>query len=156
MARSPAGNAGGRYRFFKPFGRLWYLIRHTGWRPHIHGGSGDHRSTNDPNGQRRIRRSTSRVWGPSGIRAPVPAAPESGFLALRADGRGSIARRIAGEAGLDLRELAGKGSGPDGRIVKIDVAWKLEEYTATFGDDDLSFVGSLDPAQLPARAQPGR
>ena len=30
-----------------------------------------------------------------------------------------IARRIAAEAGLDLRELA--GSGPDGRIVKVDV-----------------------------------
>ena len=32
-----------------------------------------------------------------------------------------IARRIAAEAGLDLRELAGTGSGPDGRIVKVDV-----------------------------------
>ncbi len=32
-----------------------------------------------------------------------------------------IARRMAAEAGLDLRELAGKGSGPDGRIVKVDV-----------------------------------
>jgi pyruvate dehydrogenase E2 component (dihydrolipoamide acetyltransferase) len=32
-----------------------------------------------------------------------------------------IARRMAGTAGLDLREMAGKGSGPDGRIVKVDV-----------------------------------
>jgi pyruvate dehydrogenase E2 component (dihydrolipoamide acetyltransferase) len=32
-----------------------------------------------------------------------------------------IARRIAADAGLDLRELAGTGSGPDGRIVKADV-----------------------------------
>lgn len=32
-----------------------------------------------------------------------------------------IARRLAAEAGLDLRELAGRGSGPDGRIVKVDV-----------------------------------
>lgn len=32
-----------------------------------------------------------------------------------------IARRIAADAGLDLRELAGKGSGPDGRIVKADI-----------------------------------
>jgi pyruvate dehydrogenase E2 component (dihydrolipoamide acetyltransferase) len=37
-----------------------------------------------------------------------------------------IARRIAAEAGLDLRELAGKGSGPDGRIVKVDVERALE------------------------------
>jgi pyruvate dehydrogenase E2 component (dihydrolipoamide acetyltransferase) len=32
-----------------------------------------------------------------------------------------IARRMAVEAGLDLREMAGTGSGPDGRIVKVDV-----------------------------------
>jgi pyruvate dehydrogenase E2 component (dihydrolipoyllysine-residue acetyltransferase) len=32
-----------------------------------------------------------------------------------------IARRMADSAGLDLRSLAGKGSGPDGRIVKADV-----------------------------------
>ena len=38
-----------------------------------------------------------------------------------------IARRIAAESGLDLRELAGKGSGPDGRIVKVDVERALEQ-----------------------------
>jgi len=32
-----------------------------------------------------------------------------------------IARRMASEAGVDLRALAGKGSGPDGRIVKVDL-----------------------------------
>jgi pyruvate dehydrogenase E2 component (dihydrolipoamide acetyltransferase) len=32
-----------------------------------------------------------------------------------------IARRMAADAGLDLRPLAGKGSGPDGRIVKVDI-----------------------------------
>ncbi len=32
-----------------------------------------------------------------------------------------IARRMADAAGLDLRTLAGQGSGPDGRIVKADV-----------------------------------
>lgn len=45
-------------------------------------------------------------------------------------------------------------NGPDGKpntkddlsLGMVDVTWKLEEYTATFGDDDLSFVGSLDPA----------
>jgi quinohemoprotein amine dehydrogenase len=44
-------------------------------------------------------------------------------------------------------------NGPDGKpntkddlsLGMVDVAWKLEEYTATFGDDDLAFVGSLDP-----------
>ena len=32
-----------------------------------------------------------------------------------------VARRIASDAGFDLRALAGKGSGPDGRIVRVDV-----------------------------------
>ncbi len=32
-----------------------------------------------------------------------------------------IARKLASENGIDLRVLAGKGSGPDGRIVKVDV-----------------------------------
>jgi pyruvate dehydrogenase E2 component (dihydrolipoamide acetyltransferase) len=36
-----------------------------------------------------------------------------------------IARRMADAAGLDLRTLAGKGSGPDGRIVKADVEQAL-------------------------------
>jgi pyruvate dehydrogenase E2 component (dihydrolipoamide acetyltransferase) len=38
-----------------------------------------------------------------------------------------IARRMAGEAGIDLSALAGKGSGPDGRIVKVDVERLIAE-----------------------------
>src|SRR4051812_39898155 len=38
-----------------------------------------------------------------------------------------IARRMAGEAGIDLSALAGKGSGPDGRIVKVDVERLISE-----------------------------
>ncbi len=37
-----------------------------------------------------------------------------------------IARKIADENGLDLRTLAGRGSGPDGRIVRADVEKLLE------------------------------
>jgi pyruvate dehydrogenase E2 component (dihydrolipoamide acetyltransferase) len=49
-----------------------------------------------------------------------PAVPEGNGKAevLRVS---PIARRMADTAGLDLRTLAGKGSGPDGRIVKADV-----------------------------------
>jgi pyruvate dehydrogenase E2 component (dihydrolipoamide acetyltransferase) len=61
--------------------------------------------------------------------APAPAAaptperppriePSDGPAELRAS---PIARRMAADAGLDLRPLAGRGSGPDGRIVKVDV-----------------------------------
>ncbi len=45
--------------------------------------------------------------------APVAATTE-----VRAS---PIARKLASENGIDLRVLAGKGSGPDGRIVKVDV-----------------------------------
>jgi pyruvate dehydrogenase E2 component (dihydrolipoyllysine-residue acetyltransferase) len=50
-----------------------------------------------------------------------PPAPQAVGAAAGEVKASPIARRIAAEAGLDLRELAGKGSGPDGRIVKVDV-----------------------------------
>jgi pyruvate dehydrogenase E2 component (dihydrolipoamide acetyltransferase) len=55
---------------------------------------------------------------PSAEREPAPEERAGVGDGLRAS---PIARRIAAEAGLDLRELAGTGSGPDGRIVKVDV-----------------------------------
>src|SRR4051812_22777386 len=51
--------------------------------------------------------------------APAPQAPAAAAgEALKAS---PVARRMASGAGLDLRGLAGKGSGPDGRIVRVDV-----------------------------------
>jgi quinohemoprotein amine dehydrogenase len=49
-------------------------------------------------------------------------------------------------------EAVGTSNGPDGKpdtaddlnLGFIKVKWSLEEYTATFGDDDLAFVGTLD------------
>jgi pyruvate dehydrogenase E2 component (dihydrolipoamide acetyltransferase) len=58
------------------------------------------------------------------------AAPSGG---PSADGGGlrasPIARRMADAGGLDLRSLAGKGTGPDGRIVKADVERALAAGT---------------------------
>jgi pyruvate dehydrogenase E2 component (dihydrolipoamide acetyltransferase) len=48
-----------------------------------------------------------------------------------------IARRMADAAGLDLRTMAGKGSGPDGRIVKADV----ERALAGAGQPETSATG---------------
>src|SRR5215208_4382891 len=59
---------------------------------------------------------------------PAGAAEEPAASAATGELKASpIARRIAAEAGLDLRPLAGKGSGPDGRIVKADVERALAE-----------------------------
>jgi pyruvate dehydrogenase E2 component (dihydrolipoamide acetyltransferase) len=57
---------------------------------------------------------------PNVAAAPPAPAPQGNGKAevLRVS---PIARRMADTAGLDLRSLAGKGSGPDGRIVKADV-----------------------------------
>jgi pyruvate dehydrogenase E2 component (dihydrolipoamide acetyltransferase) len=62
----------------------------------------------------------------SGATATAVAAPEAPAsaepLATSGDLKASpVARRIASDAGFDLRGLAGKGSGPDGRIVRVDV-----------------------------------
>jgi pyruvate dehydrogenase E2 component (dihydrolipoamide acetyltransferase) len=67
---------------------------------------------------------TAEPAAPAREPEPQPAAPPGD---LRAS---PIARRMAAEAGLDLRQLAGKGSGPDGRIVKVDVERALGEAGA--------------------------
>jgi pyruvate dehydrogenase E2 component (dihydrolipoamide acetyltransferase) len=59
---------------------------------------------------------------PSAARPARPAQPANGGASGNVELRASpIARRMAADAGLDLRPLAGRGSGPDGRIVKVDV-----------------------------------
>jgi quinohemoprotein amine dehydrogenase len=53
-------------------------------------------------------------------------------------------------------EAVGINNGPDGKPDTADdlnlgivpVKWSLEEYTATFGDDDLQYVGTLDQTGL--------
>lgn len=49
-------------------------------------------------------------------------------------------------------EATGVNNGPDGKpdtpddlnLGPVDVRWSLEEYTATFADDDVQYVGTLD------------
>ena len=76
---------------------------------------------------------------------PAPAAPAAGGGdALKAS---PVARRMASDAGFDLRTLAGKGSGPDGRIVRVDV-----ERALAGGSTAASPVSS--PAEAPAAPAP--
>ncbi|MFV1986506.1 MAG: quinohemoprotein amine dehydrogenase subunit alpha [Gemmatimonadota bacterium] len=54
--------------------------------------------------------------------------------------------------GYQVFEAIGWNDGPDGeseteddlRLDRVPVTWELEEYSATFDDDDVQFVGSLD------------
>jgi quinohemoprotein amine dehydrogenase len=53
--------------------------------------------------------------------------------------------------GLQIFEAIGWNDGPDGEpetdddlsLGRVDVTWRVEEYSATFDDDDAQFVGSL-------------
>jgi quinohemoprotein amine dehydrogenase len=53
-------------------------------------------------------------------------------------------------------EAVGVLNGPDGKpgtaddleLGLVDVKWSVEEYTATFGDDDMQFVGAIDQKGL--------
>ncbi len=62
--------------------------------------------------------------GPAAAPAPAPAERHDG-APLRAS---PVARRLAEEHHLDLRALAGSGSGPGGRIVQADVERYLREH----------------------------
>jgi pyruvate dehydrogenase E2 component (dihydrolipoamide acetyltransferase) len=81
---------------------------------------------------------------PAAVAAPAaPAAAPSGEL--RAS---PVARRMAADAGLDLRPLAGQGSGPDGRIVRVDVERALA------GAAPGPAPATTAPAAVPAPAAP--
>jgi quinohemoprotein amine dehydrogenase len=53
-------------------------------------------------------------------------------------------------------EAIGVNNGPDGKpdtpddlnLGPVDVRWSMEEYTATFGDDDIQFVGGINDSGL--------
>ncbi len=75
--------------------------------------------------------------------AAAPAGGEAG--ALRAS---PIARRMADAAGFDLRTLAGKGTGPDGRIVKADVERALDGAAPAVADA----APAVAPAPAPTAA----
>jgi pyruvate dehydrogenase E2 component (dihydrolipoamide acetyltransferase) len=62
-----------------------------------------------------------------------------------------IARKIADENGVDLRQLAGRGSGPDGRIVRADVERLIERQGRR---EDLPPAPAAARAQAPVPAPP--
>jgi pyruvate dehydrogenase E2 component (dihydrolipoamide acetyltransferase) len=89
--------------------------------------------------------------GESPVSADDDAAPAE-VPAVQSAARGGdlkaspVARRIASDAGFDLRALAGKGSGPDGRIVRIDV-----ERALAGGSPAAAAPDAVAPASEPAK-----
>jgi len=64
-----------------------------------------------------------------------------------------IARRIADRAGIDVSSLAGRGSGPDGRIVKVDVERLIERGGAPAGAPAATRAAAAAPAAVPEEAE---
>jgi pyruvate dehydrogenase E2 component (dihydrolipoamide acetyltransferase) len=93
---------------------------------------------------------------PEPTTAPARKTPKSSSKAKAAAGNGSgaaaalrvspIARRMADEAGIDLAAMAGRGSGPEGRVVKADV-----ERLISSGE----LTRPATPAVPPAQSGPG-
>jgi pyruvate dehydrogenase E2 component (dihydrolipoamide acetyltransferase) len=88
-------------------------------------------------------------------RGEAEARPSAGRQGLRVS---PIARRMADEAGIDLSSLAGRGSGPDGRVVKADVERLMKdggrparEQAAPAGEE--ATAKEKAPAEEPRRAQ---
>jgi pyruvate dehydrogenase E2 component (dihydrolipoamide acetyltransferase) len=88
-------------------------------------------------------KATARATEPAGATASVTDAPDDGRVRIS-----PVARKIAREAGVDLRQIS--GSGPDGRILRRDV----EAAIAAAG---ASVLGEPVPAGPPAaRPAPAR
>jgi pyruvate dehydrogenase E2 component (dihydrolipoamide acetyltransferase) len=82
--------------------------------------------------------------------APAGAAPAAAGTTRGAIKASPIARRVAEQSGIDLRELAGRGSGPDGRVVRTDV----ERLIARAGRrEDLPPPRPAAPIAPPAEAE---
>ena len=94
------------------------------------------------------------VSAPAASAAPATplaasAAPATPLAAPSGELRASpVARRMAADAGLDLRPLAGQGSGPDGRIVRVDVERALA------GSAPAPASAPTAPAAVPAPTAP--
>jgi pyruvate dehydrogenase E2 component (dihydrolipoamide acetyltransferase) len=85
-----------------------------------------------------------------GAPAAASAAPAANAPAASELRASPIARKLASENGIDLRVLAGKGSGPDGRIVKIDV----EKLVGKVGAEGIAPQTAVPKGPTPAPAKP--
>lgn len=99
--------------------------------------------------------------GPRDIAIGTVVRPAAFVVYEKVDGvrvlpRAGLARvgGVVFPKGFQQFEAMAFANGPDGKpdtgddwpLGLVDARWSLEEFTATFNDDDLKFVGSIDPA----------
>ncbi len=82
------------------------------------------------------------------VSAPVPAASSSGGRIFASP----LAKRMASQAGLDLARIT--GSGPHGRIIKVDIEAALKAGTAK-AEAPVAPPVAATPATVPAPSGPG-
>jgi pyruvate dehydrogenase E2 component (dihydrolipoamide acetyltransferase) len=88
------------------------------------------------------------VGGPAAATA-APARPAARSGEIKAS---PVARRIASDAGFDLRSLAGRGSGPDGRIVRVDVERAIAGAPAQPAEAPAPAAAAPAPGEAPRPA----
>ena len=93
----------------------------------------------------------TEVAAPAGDAPTATAAAPATSAPVASELRASpIARKLASENGIDLRVLAGKGSGPEGRIVKIDV----QKLIGKVGAEGIAPQTAAPKGPTPAPAKP--
>jgi pyruvate dehydrogenase E2 component (dihydrolipoamide acetyltransferase) len=88
------------------------------------------------------------VGGPA-TETAAPARPAARSGEIKAS---PVARRIASDAGFDLRSLAGRGSGPDGRIVRVDVERAIAGAPAQPAEAAAPAAAAPPPVETPRPA----
>jgi 2-oxoglutarate dehydrogenase E2 component (dihydrolipoamide succinyltransferase) len=74
---------------------------------------------------------------------PPPGAPTEATAAEGAPAASSVARQIAAERGIDLRQV--EGTGPGGRVTRVDVENYLAEHAPT--------AGPVQPPAMPLHSE---
>jgi pyruvate dehydrogenase E2 component (dihydrolipoamide acetyltransferase) len=83
---------------------------------------------------------------------PTPAAAATRQAGGERIFASPLAKRMAAQAGLDLAKLT--GTGPHGRIIKIDVEAALEKGTGKAAPSEAAAAPARAPAEAPAAAAP--
>ena len=104
---------------------------------------------------RRSARETRRSAARSSRRALVVYDKIDGLKVVPQAGMARVGGNVFPKQ-LQQFEAIGISSGPDGKLGTADdlelglvpVKWSVEEFTATFGDDDMQYVGTLDERGL--------
>ena len=73
----------------------------------------------------------------------IAVTPETGMARVGGGGNFPRGYQTYEAIGFDDGEDGEPGTDDDLSLGRVDVSWTVEEYAATFGDDDVAFIGSM-------------